>query len=410
LLFSALIVVSACGKKGPPLPPLLKVPVAPTELVADRHGNVVDIQLRVPTANTDGTKPANIERVDVYGFTGPEVLDNDQVLKFATKVGSVPVKAPADPNQTIDEDEAEDPELTGSGLDQGAYAHLTEHVTPQIETPVVVPRHDRAPKGSGENADGPLAPTILSVPSRTYLGVGVSTKGKPGRFSERVRIALIEPPPALEPPKIGYDEKTITLEWTPLPSVVAGAPMLPARGGVLPSTPIGMMIPEITYHVYEVAEGSDGTPSKLMRLTATPVSEPRFQDPRIEWGERRCYAVRALVIVDGAGLEGEESPPQCVTPTDTFPPVAPVGVQAIPSDGAISLIWDANTDKDIGGYYVLRGLAPGDTLERLTPEPIPQTSFQDRVKPGVRFVYAVQAVDTAGNVSPMSAKIQETAR
>ena len=141
-----------------------------------------------------------------------------------------------------------------------------------------------------------------------------------------------------------------------------------------------------------------------------PVTEARFEDPRITWGGHRCYAIRTLVSVEGAKLESEDSAPKCVTFVDTFPPAPPKGVQAVPSEGAISLIWDANTEKDIRGYIVLRGLASTGTLQPIMLQPIQETSFQDRVQPGLRFVYAVQAVDTAGNVSPMSVKVEETAR
>ena len=62
------------------------------------------------------------------------------------------------------------------------------------------------------------------------------------------------------------------------------------------------------------------------------------------------------------------------------------------------------------GYIILRGIAPAETLEPVTPEPIRETSFKDTVKPGVRFVFAVRAVDAAGNLSPPSARVEETAR
>jgi hypothetical protein len=59
---------AACGKKGPPLPPLVRLPVPP-EIRADRRGSTVELALVVPGANVDGTRPANISRVDVYALT-----------------------------------------------------------------------------------------------------------------------------------------------------------------------------------------------------------------------------------------------------------------------------------------------------------------------------------------------------
>ena len=62
----ASLIVPACGKKGPPLPPLIKLPTAPSDFTAERRGGVVDLRFLVPSANTDNTRPANIARVDVY--------------------------------------------------------------------------------------------------------------------------------------------------------------------------------------------------------------------------------------------------------------------------------------------------------------------------------------------------------
>ena len=59
---------------------------------------------------------------------------------------------------------------------------------------------------------------------------------------------------------------------------------------------------------------------------------------------------------------------------------------------------------------MLRGLAPGDELVAITPAPIHDTTFRDGVPAGAHYVYAVQAVDTAGNISAPSSRVDETAR
>ena len=81
--------------------------------------------------------------------------------------------------------------------------------------------------------------------------------------------------------------------------------------------------------------------------------------------------------------------------------------------GTMNLGWDANTEPDLAGYLVLRGDAPDGTLQPLTPAPIPATSYEDKtVKPGVRYVYVIVAVDkaTPPNRSAPSARVEETAR
>ena len=110
---------------------------------------------------------------------------------------------------------------------------------------------------------------------------------------------------------------------------------------------------------------------------------------------------------------GPASPRTCVTPQDTFPPAAPKNLAAIAGSGVISLIWDPNTESDLAGYIVLRGEAPGDTLQAITPQPVTVTSYRDEsVRTGTRYVYAVVAVDRAEpqNVSPQSNRAAETAR
>jgi len=42
--------------------------------------------------------------------------------------------------------------------------------------------------------------------------------------------------------------------------------------------------------------------------------------------------------------------------------------------------------------------------------PITATTFKDDLAPGTRHVYAVRAVDKAGNMSAVSNRVEETAR
>ena len=105
--------------------------------------------------------------------------------------------------------------------------------------------------------------------------------------------------------------------------------------------------------------------------------------------------------------------PVCVTPRDTFPPAAPKALSVVAGDGTMRLSWDANSEPDLAGYLVLRGEAPGETLQPLASAPMAGTSFEDKtVKPGVRYVYAIVAVDkaTPPNRSAPSPRVEETAR
>ena len=107
------------------------------------------------------------------------------------------------------------------------------------------------------------------------------------------------------------------------------------------------------------------------------------------------------------GLLGGE--PRCRKLVDTFPPGPPKDLKAVSSEGVISLIWDANPESDLAGYLIFRAQAPSDQLEPVVSAPLLETSFTDKVQSGTRYVYAVKAVDKAGNASAFSDRVEETA-
>jgi hypothetical protein len=130
----------------------------------------------------------------------------------------------------------------------------------------------------------------------------------------------------------------------------------------------------------------------------------------VSWGVERCYIVRTVEVVGDVPIESDAPPAACAKLVDTFPPAPPKELHAVAGEGSINLIWEPNTEKDVAGYLVLRGVSPGEHFEALTPKPIPEARYTDDVKPGIRYVYAVQAVDRVGNVSEMSNRVEETAR
>lgn len=231
-------------------------------------------------------------------------------------------------------------------------------------------------------------------------------------MSKPVAVPLVPSPPAPSSPTVAYDETSITLTWAPRADTGAA--------DLLPSRPLGVGSRELAYHVYEVpaavavtdAPSAGGPPSgpSETRVTSAPVADMKYSDSRITWGVTRCYAVRAVETIDGLSVESDQRPATCVTLADTFPPGAPKGLSGVASEGAISLIWEPNSEKDLAGYLVLRGAAPGDALEPITPAPIQATIFNDKVAAGVRYVYAIAAVDNAGNRSGMSNRFEEAAR
>jgi fibronectin type 3 domain-containing protein len=216
---------------------------------------------------------------------------------------------------------------------------------------------------------------------RLYVVRGVTARNRPGAVSRLMSLPLVPLAPPPENVRARFDETKVTLEWEPQPAATA----------------------------YNVYRGDD----LLQPVNPAPLKSPSFEQTIDVFGQEWCYRVRSAASLDPAVIEGEASPPQCVTPLDKFPPAAPRGLAVVPTAGQISLIWDANTEKDLAGYLVLRGEGPDGALAAITPAPIKETSYRDTtVKPGTRYVYAIVAVDTAtpSNMSAQSARVEETAR
>jgi hypothetical protein len=531
LVIAIALGAAACGKKGPPLPPLANVPAAPAAVTARRSGDTVTIRLTVPRANVTNIQPANIERVDVYAWTG-EQLPPEQIYKVATVVASVPVRRPPPPPPEQKEGEPPPPPPpppTGPGVDQGTVVELTEQLTPQKLAPIVVPptkekdeTNEVVPVLTPPDVDLLSAADILT---RYYIVVGVNRSGRRGPAAPRQAVPLWNAPATPLGLKADVEQSGVTLEWTsppfarrpillaPAPAPASAAPAAPAvpRGATpgpeaaapapgaeappddedeeevapeqpeaaapqaptapaaagapatpAPAPPTGAapgasaapgtpgaaapaqattttpltaegLIPSRVltpwpalstgFLVYEVAPPNAKPPAGVppppgvqpfpRPLMGTPIAATTFEDKRLEFGAERCYVVRTVETVGTMVLESEPSNVACVKPVDVFPPAAPKSLGAVASEGAISLIWDANTEPDLGGYIVLRGVAPGDRLEPLTRAPIRETTFRDdTVKPGTRYVYVVIAIDTAKppNRSAPSNRVEETAR
>jgi hypothetical protein len=417
-----------CGKKGPPLAPLVRVPARVDQFEARRLGATVYLQVRIPDRNQDGSSPADISRVEIYGFTGdpPSVAD---VIKYGGLVSSLPVRRPPEPEPPPSGGQpapasSKKPAAAkaDAGYDQGALAVVTEALTPALLNPIVMPAAGRSAKPTVP----PITPPLVGPPSglvlrRNYAVVGYSRGGRKNAPAGPVAVPLVEAPQPPTDLALAYTSDRFTLAWQPPATARYRVQDQPA-GGALPAVPLIEVLPGSTYDVYEVdapaAAAGTASTSEPVRMPApvndAPLAACAFEDPRFAFGVERCYVVRTVDSFSPTlTVSSEASPAACVTPRDTFPPAAPKGLQAVAGNGAVSLIWEPNTEADLAGYLVLRSTAPTATFERLTREPIRETTYNDTtVKSGVRYRYAVVAIDNAVpfNTSPASNAVEVVAR
>jgi len=437
-LFVALAVVGGCGKKGPPLAPILRIPYQVASISAQRSGSDVFITLTVPAKNIDSSIPVDIGRVEVYGYTGRRPPANAQWVVVGELVATIPVIPPPPPDAPPAD--ATQPVDLSKGALPGTMVTVVDSLTPQrlvqgkVED-VPPPRRGRVP----------ITPVVTTtepdVLRRYYVALAFSVRGRPGPLGTAAAFPLIETP---EPPAFvsaPYTQTTVAVEWPPSGGIVGFLfdsalppedpplndqfePIVPPPPAAAGSTAVVLPTGPVKYNVYRqlapdpLAFPDANPPVAWAGTTPAPINPAplttmTITDP-VEFDRERCYVVRAIRGTAPNTIEGDPSPPNCFIPVDIFPPAAPARLVAVADEGGISLIWEPNAEPDVIGYLVLRGDATDATLQPLTPTPVAEPRFRDtHVTAGKKYVYAVVALDSrlpVPNVSAESSRVEETAR
>jgi len=97
IVCGSFVAFAACGKKGPPLAPIVRIPSAVAMIQAQRVGSDAFVTLTIPNANIDRSVPVDIVRVEVYGYTGRRPPSPARFVEFAELVASIPVIPPPPP-------------------------------------------------------------------------------------------------------------------------------------------------------------------------------------------------------------------------------------------------------------------------------------------------------------------------
>ena len=434
LLLSA-SVATACGKKGPPLAPLYLVPSSVSDLSARRVDDGIRLRFVLPAKNANGPG-IDLDRVEIYAMTiepgsempanrelfskpylagrievkpppvegapetpedkrpapGEAVVFAEQLLSIAPSPRRRPTKKPAPtspPSGTSVATAAAQPSTAAQENAPTGPPTAPASTVPPVaggattppsgatnapaqgqQTPPPGPAGQDAAKRPGiATPAGAAVAEKITQPTRIYAVRGVARNGRSGPPSTRLAVPLgtiPDPPGGLNAENT---EKAVVVQWLPAVSTTAGATR--------------------TYNVYKADAPEEP-------LNPKPLETTSFQQEGAALGTEVCFRVRA---VEGNGpviIESPLSEPACVTPKDVFPPATPKGLATVATPGAVQLIWDANSDPDLAGYIVLRAEPPDETLHPLTAAPIRDTVFKDETaKPGVRYLYAVVAVDSA---------------
>lgn len=365
IALSFLILLTACGKKGSPAPPVPVVPMATNDLVVTQRGTTVLLTWTYPSTTVAGRPLQDqLRRIVVYRFR------EELPASLAGKDPAVVAAGDYDPTvapeillfsrvPAITPQQFEKLRERQQELGRTVLAERTQGSRVVFE----IPAEFRTPDGR---------------PLRFSYAVVAETESGRSQTSNMVSIVTVEPPLPPQDVKITTSRDGIELKWVP--------PTTGAAGGSDPKI--------IGYLVYR-HDGAD--PESARRpITATPLKETSFKDTP-SYG-RQVYAVTALANIGPPRIESNLSETVSSEFRDLLPPPVPAGVVALPEDAVIQVVWESVDSAELAGYNVYR--VAGRERSKLTAKPVLETVIRDTgVKRGVTYIYEVTSVDRQGNES-----------
>ncbi len=405
LLLAGLLV--DCGKKADPLPPIVLVPALVRDLTVRQEGTHYRLFFSEPTANSDGSRLVDLQRVDIYRI----VEDTPP---------APPQSQPAAPQTqpTAPQSQQAAPQTPPSAPGQPAVPGTPPPppATPPPVSLVPVPIPEVAVEDFASRAALIGSIDVQKIadfrqdaflvyfddlanfqPPRcfhkriTYAVQPANRKNHGPGFSNRVTldfVAVGDPPKEL---KATVQEIGIVLTWTP--------PLTNIDGTTQP-TPIG-------YNIYR--KKADDNYYPLDPINPAPVPPPYYVDAGVPFDVKYEYMIKGTSTATRPYQETARSNDADIQPKDVFPPKPPQDLVAVASKSGINLLWSANQEKDFSGYKVYRRTG-NEKLTLITQTLVLKNTFMDTtVRPKTTYYYVVTAIDrsTPPNESAYSNEAKE---
>lgn len=323
----------ACGKKGPPVAPERRLPMAATGLQAFIDGDSIVLTWNNPGTRFDGTRLRDLTTLKLHRREEAEGIPPKPALLSAggvvgyNQIASIALESPA------------------PAAVQGSQVRWV----------------DRQGLTLGRRY--------------VYVVTALDSSGRSSPPSERLEITLLAGPKPPSSVVAQPGDSGVSLRWDPPTEFTDGTPV---SGEVR----------------YVVLRGSGGE-GELVLITPQPLTATSYTDTGLQNENEYRYAVRAVRVDLRAVVRGAPSAVVTAIPTHTTPPRPPTSLVAIPSPGALRLAWNRSPQEDVAVYAVYRAVGPGEFV-RIATTPATNTSFVDRdVQPGITYRYVVTAIDRA---------------
>lgn len=371
LALSLALLVTACGKKGMPLPPQSFAPVAARDLTLHQQGSVLIVEVSYPQSTSAGTVLPGLEAVEVWDLDVPTGL-------------------------------------TAEAVDPGLFARSAELLTRvqgvELASAIAGDRLRLAIALDEGGASQGQDQHLFAV--RT-----VSTTRDVSDFSNLVALRLGPAPPAPTGLQLRSESDGVVVSWD-YPDAVTSAATDDAGADVdddvdeqLGAGPANDLV--VGFHVYRKS-AQQRTYADPLPLVAR--DERSLLDRSARFGERYFYTVRAVasetpLVESDASVEGE------VDHQDVFAPPPPAAITALAEVQRVRLLITPSPADDVAGYVVFRQDPRADDFRRLNQTPIGTLEYIDTgLQSGLTYRYRVSAVDRAGNQGEAGEQVEVTVR
>jgi len=350
LVLLAAALLPACGRKLPPVAPLLVLPARVDPIRISQEGSDIVLRFPYPTLTNAGATLTNLTKVTVM-----------REIAGAREGQRVP-PPPAD--------------AAARGRDEKSFKARAEKIA------------ELAPADLDAETSGPdivyrdaLVPLYTEKRiGRVMLRYAVTVTRDRKRVSELSGIVSIIPRVPPDRP-VGVvatvEENRVCLDWLPPAAMLNGATPAVVAG----------------YAIYRRDASEDEYDDKPLGVA---IGTTTYVDESARADRSYVYTVRAAPVADVPLILGPAADQVAVSTKDVFPPSAPEGLLALVESGGTRLVWNPSLAPDLAFYRVYR--LDGEV----------RTQIADRLKDPIYFdagasgrAYGVTAVDKSGNESPM---------
>jgi hypothetical protein len=351
LFLLPLILVTGCGRKLAPEPPLQVLPARVEPVRLSQEGSDVVLRFPYPSKTNAGETLTNLTGATVYR----ELI--------GAREGQKPPEMPAETAQREREEKG-----------FRARAETIQKLT-RAEL-------DALAVGADVVVRDPLVPLFREGRlGRVFLRYGVTVTRDRKKVSELSPLVAVLPQvPPDRPFRVvpTVEETRVCLDWLAPVAMLDGA--RPAKIAGFAIYRRDAADEEFEDRPLGVASGATTT---YVDATAAP-------------DRNYVYTVRAAPVASLPLILGPAADEVPVSTVDVFPPPAPEGVLVLAEEGGARLVWNPSLAGDFASYRVYRGENGGWTrIAAGLKEPV----YFDAGVPG--SAYGVTAVDKSDNESPM---------